>query len=549
MGKKKAGGPTQVVDNKDKVFCYWCDKDFEDERVLIQHQTTKHFRCPLCPTRQQAGNCNTLHGLVIHYRKAHTAGLMVVPNAKPGRDDPATSMNIVGMRYVPEEIVAEWRNDATPPPVFVSSAAQIPQQQPVAASGFLGDMGNLAGAGAAGMEMMMGALPSLQAAAAPPVAPAAPTPGEGDMAAQVAAWMAMKALEPKEPEPPPPLPQRQRSPSPVRAPAAQPLPETYAEPSKPRPVDPAPSMSSPVEQFGFQLPQAKPAQPSYSKAQVQDAAASFLAGALGNLESSRLASSAAASRPANAAQSPAHATRIQPLQATAPAAAVAPTETTASADKQGRKSSRSRGRHSRSPRKRSRSIDKRPAAFDSTAKPGTFESRTIQIITTGVVGTRLWLKSEMQRFGRVEVCHTGNRNDPAAEPAWVRFEKMSSVETALKAINEGQVLLEGVPIKAEMKKQRPQQRPQQSERRRSRSARPANNSSRDFRRDDRSRDEKPGRSGPGNYSSRDLAREDQAARQGPGNYSSRDLARQDALKRQQKKLSRSRSRSRSRRRR
>lgn len=559
MGKKKAGGPAAVVDKGDRQFCYWCNKDFEDERVLIQHQLTKHFRCPVCPPRQSAGKCNTLHGLIIHYRKAHTADLALVPNAVVGRDDIASSINIIGMRFVPEEIVAEWRNGAAPALVFES----VPEPVTVAASGFLGDLGNMAVAGSVGMEIMMNSLPQFQEAI---VVPAASQPSGSDMAAQVAAWMAAKALEPEEPEPPPPTPIPERLPSPVRMPAELPPPE---EPRQPQRVEPVPEISLPVpQQPVFQIPRAAPAAPSYSKAQVQDAAANFLAGALGNLESSRRASSAASTMSslpphlqamANA-HSPAHATRIIPASATAaavPASASTPAAATGTADMQ----ASSRGGRSRSPKKRSRSRDNRaqpPVA--SAPKPGTYESRTIEIFFTAAVGTRLWLKSEMERFGRVEVCHTGNRNNQVAEPTWVRFEKLSSVERALSAINAGQVLLEGTPIKAEMRSDN--RRPQQAQPKRrspprsdpgnfsSRDAArgdirsrdgPGNYSSRDLAKEDRSRGSDRGNEGPGNYSSRDLARDDQRGRMGPGNYSSRDLARQDALRRAQKQ-SRSRSR-------
>jgi len=85
------------------------------------------------------------------------------------------------------------------------------------------------------------------------------------------------------------------------------------------------------------------------------------------------------------------------------------------------------------------------------------EARTIQMPGETIINSRLWLKREMERFGRIEVCHTGNRQNLAAEPPWVRFEKASSAEVALQAINAGQVLLEGVPIQAEYKKSGRQQ--------------------------------------------------------------------------------------------
>lgn len=77
-------------------------------------------------------------------------------------------------------------------------------------------------------------------------------------------------------------------------------------------------------------------------------------------------------------------------------------------------------------------------------------SCTIQI-TGGVVGSRLWLKTAMEKFGRVEVVHTGNRQDPTGEPPWVRFGAASAAEKALEAINNGLVLLDGATLTAEFK--------------------------------------------------------------------------------------------------
>merc|ERR1712217_455240 len=121
-----------------------------------------------------------------------------------------------------------------------------------------------------------------------------------------------------------------------------------------------------------------------------------------------------------------------------------------------RRRSRSRGRLPEAPR--ARPIDppgrqmmyKGDSKGSSSGKGGLMESRTINI-TSGTVTTRLWLKKEMERFGRVEVCHTGNRMNPLAEPPWVRFATTTAAEVALKCISEGQVLVDGVPVTAVMK--------------------------------------------------------------------------------------------------
>ena len=30
------------------AWCWYCDREFEDEKVLIEHQKAKHFKCSFC---------------------------------------------------------------------------------------------------------------------------------------------------------------------------------------------------------------------------------------------------------------------------------------------------------------------------------------------------------------------------------------------------------------------------------------------------------------------------------------------------------------------
>eukprot|EP00929_Paragymnodinium_shiwhaense_P033841 TRINITY_DN18511_c0_g1_i1.p1 TRINITY_DN18511_c0_g1~~TRINITY_DN18511_c0_g1_i1.p1 ORF type:complete len:174 (+),score=22.76 TRINITY_DN18511_c0_g1_i1:231-752(+) len=64
------------------------------------------------------------------------------------------------------------------------------------------------------------------------------------------------------------------------------------------------------------------------------------------------------------------------------------------------------------------------------------------------ITTRMVLKREMERFGPVDVCHMGNRQNPKGEPPWVRFVRQSSADEALKAIGQGNVMLDGVLLEA-----------------------------------------------------------------------------------------------------
>ena len=44
----------------------YCERDFEDEKVLIQHQKAKHFKCPHCNKK-----LNTAGGMVVHVAQVH----------------------------------------------------------------------------------------------------------------------------------------------------------------------------------------------------------------------------------------------------------------------------------------------------------------------------------------------------------------------------------------------------------------------------------------------------------------------------------------------
>lgn len=63
MGKKKN---RSKEDDEEKpaqreIFCFYCDRDFEDEKVLILHQKAKHFKCDQCGKKM-----STAGGLVVH---------------------------------------------------------------------------------------------------------------------------------------------------------------------------------------------------------------------------------------------------------------------------------------------------------------------------------------------------------------------------------------------------------------------------------------------------------------------------------------------------
>jgi len=84
------------------MFCYYCDRVFEKERVLILHQRAKHFRCPECNKR-----VSSAHGMMVHMFQVHQATIERVPAAKEGRD--SFDIEIFGMDGVPAEMIEEKR--------------------------------------------------------------------------------------------------------------------------------------------------------------------------------------------------------------------------------------------------------------------------------------------------------------------------------------------------------------------------------------------------------------------------------------------------------
>lgn len=94
MGRKKRRG-AQL-----KPFCYYCDREFDDEKVLIQHQKAKHFKCSECNRK-----LDTATGLVVHMLQVHKETISRVPNANSGRDNPEDIIH--GMAGVPPNIINE----------------------------------------------------------------------------------------------------------------------------------------------------------------------------------------------------------------------------------------------------------------------------------------------------------------------------------------------------------------------------------------------------------------------------------------------------------
>lgn len=92
MGRKKK--------KTTKPWCWYCNREFEDEKILLQHQKAKHFKCHICHKKLYTGP-----GLQIHCMQVHKENIERVPNSVKGRDN--ISLEICGMDNIPEEDLIE----------------------------------------------------------------------------------------------------------------------------------------------------------------------------------------------------------------------------------------------------------------------------------------------------------------------------------------------------------------------------------------------------------------------------------------------------------
>ncbi|EON67284.1 hypothetical protein W97_06537 [Coniosporium apollinis CBS 100218] len=97
MGKKKRGHP-DVEEVLARPWCYYCERDFDDLKILISHQKAKHFKCERCGRR-----LNTAGGLSVHMNQVHKENLTNVENALPNRA--GLDIEIFGMEGIPEDVI------------------------------------------------------------------------------------------------------------------------------------------------------------------------------------------------------------------------------------------------------------------------------------------------------------------------------------------------------------------------------------------------------------------------------------------------------------
>lgn len=98
MGRKKK--------KTTKPWCWYCNREFEDEKILLQHQKAKHFKCNICHKKLFTGP-----GLQIHCMQVHKESIEKVPNSIKGRDN--INLEICGMENIPEEDLIEHEKQKT----------------------------------------------------------------------------------------------------------------------------------------------------------------------------------------------------------------------------------------------------------------------------------------------------------------------------------------------------------------------------------------------------------------------------------------------------
>ncbi|KAF2278920.1 uncharacterized protein EI97DRAFT_431159 [Westerdykella ornata] len=105
MTKKRKRYP-DLNQKLERPWCYYCERDFDDLKILISHQKAKHFKCDRCGRR-----LNTAGGLSVHMNQVHKESLTQVENAIPGRQ--GLDIEIFGMEGVPQEIIDQHNHQVT----------------------------------------------------------------------------------------------------------------------------------------------------------------------------------------------------------------------------------------------------------------------------------------------------------------------------------------------------------------------------------------------------------------------------------------------------
>ncbi|KAA6399116.1 MAG: putative Zinc finger protein [Streblomastix strix] len=98
MGRRKR------IKGLNKPFCWYCNRDFDNLKVLVDHQKAKHFKCSTCNRR-----FNSAPAMIAHARTVHKDIIPHVPNSLPGYD--IVTIDIYGMEGVPEDDIKAHKDE------------------------------------------------------------------------------------------------------------------------------------------------------------------------------------------------------------------------------------------------------------------------------------------------------------------------------------------------------------------------------------------------------------------------------------------------------
>ena len=66
MGRKRKKANQTIQAKLNRPWCFYCDRDFDDEKILVHHQRAKHFKCLHCNRRLGSAAGMAAHMLQVH---------------------------------------------------------------------------------------------------------------------------------------------------------------------------------------------------------------------------------------------------------------------------------------------------------------------------------------------------------------------------------------------------------------------------------------------------------------------------------------------------
>lgn len=110
-------------------FYRYCNREFDDEKILVQHQKAKHFKCHICHKKLYTGPGLSIHCMQVrhlffcytnsreslirnvYHFQVHKETIDKVPNSFPTRSN--IEIEIFGMDGIPPEDLKEHERQKT----------------------------------------------------------------------------------------------------------------------------------------------------------------------------------------------------------------------------------------------------------------------------------------------------------------------------------------------------------------------------------------------------------------------------------------------------